>query len=379
MELRGPFFAKNLEHGATLAPPGGRRDVIRFQGPDVEIENTIKNAGFADYSTMGQIFVVGSDALRMLNYLIVNDLSKCKPGRGIYTMFLNEKGHPLDDTIIYHTEKNCYLVVTSTPGSFPILKALNEEAAKKDKYDDVHIIEASMGLLPVCGPRVRDILGKLAPIVHDMRYFDIVKTHLVTEEYEIPCYLARTGYSGELSFEIYVPGRYGAITFDVLMEAGKEFGLAPYGAETEESLRVEKCYHGGVYADDYLLTASPYQCFLGWTVKLDKGDFVGRDALIKLKEEGLETQLAGLEILGTDEVAPIGADVINKDGITIGKITCSTYGRRVKKSVAIPYVQTKYAKIGEIYTIRDPKTGKELKAEMVDTPFYDKEDKVLKG
>lgn len=379
MELRGPFVEKNLELGATLAPSGGRRDVIRFKSLDEEIENTLTNAGFADFSTMGQFHVIGNDAMRMLNYLIVNDLSDCKPGRGVYTMFVDENAHPLDDVVVFYIEKNNYLVVTSTPGSFPVLKALNEEAAKKDKYEDVHIVEVSMGLLAFSGPRVRDIIGKLTPAVHDLKFFEIVKTELKTEEVTIPCLLARAGYTGELSYEIYVPSRYGAITYDTIMEAGKEFGLAPYGADTVDSLRIEKCYYGPYNADEFYKTASPYQTFLGWTVKLDKDDFVGKKALEKQNREGFEHHLAGLEILDSDKVAPIRGDVVNKDGQSIGKITCSTYGRRVKKSIAIPYVKTEYAKIGEIYTIVDPETGEELKAKMVETPFYDKEDKVLKG
>lgn len=372
MELRTPFFDKHLEAGASLLPPRGWRLAASYKTTQEEVNNVISGVGFIDFSSMSAIYVLGKDALNMLQYLVVNDVGKLSNGQGLYTQMVDEKGAMLDDITIFCVKKNCYLVVTSTAKAAFDLKYFKEEA---QKYEDVYICEAGYGILCLNGPRSRDTLLKLTQDVKVLKYFDIVETKLKKDNDEVPCLIARAGFTGELSFEVYVNAKYGVSVWDLIMEVGKEFNIQPFGLKAVDALRIEKYYLGG---GDFYPGATPIQLGLGWTIKFNKGEFIGKEALLKQKNEGYDTRLAGFEVINTNDVVPIGSEIY-KGGETVGKVTSANYGYRIKKSVALGWLKCNAANLNEIYIVTDKKTGREFELKMVETPFFDKECKVLKG
>lgn len=372
MELRTPFFDKHVEAGANITPPGGWRLASNYKTISDEVNNVINGVAFIDFSSMAAIHVLGKDAAKMLQYLVVNDVCKLNEGKGLYTQMVDENGVMLDDITVFCLKKNNYIVVTSTAKASFDLKYFNEEAKK---YEDINIVEGGYGILCLNGPRSRDTLLKLTSDVSSMKYFDIVETSLKKGDEAIPCIIARAGFTGELGFEVYVNAKYGVSTWDFIMEAGKEYNIQPFGLKAVESLRIEKYYLGG---GDFYPKATPIQLGLGWTIKFDKGEFVGKKALLKQKKEGYATKLVGFEVLETNDVVPPASEIY-KGGKAVGKVTSANYGYRIKKSVALGWINTTDSKISEVYVAKDSKTGREFKLKLVETPFFDKECKVLKA
>ncbi len=369
MELRTPYFSQHVAHGATLLPEGGWRLVLKYQDKLEEIMSVINDVGFIDFSSMGTYIVAGPEALEVLQHICVNDIEKLKPGKGLYTQICDDAGAITDDITVFQMRKGQYLVVTSTAGAIRTQKLLKQYRETKDIY----VVDANFGVLCFGGPKSRDFISSLAPEAANLKFFDCVVAEIPAENATVPCLIARAGITGELGYEIYSSAKFNEALWKALMEKGKEYNLKPIGLQAIDSVSLEKGYLAG---KDFYPGATPIQLNIGWTIRFDKKDFLGKKALLAQKEKGPETRLAGFEVVGTDEVVKIDSDIF-LDGDSVGKITRANYGYRVKKSIAMGWVKTSHWKEGGIYEVKDGDKVYSLK--MVPVPFYDPEHKVLKG
>lgn len=369
MELRTPYFLQHESEGAVFLPEGGWRLVQKYKDKIEEIKSVINDVGFIDFSSMGTYIVAGPDALDVLQDICVNDIGRLKTGKGLYTQICDEAGAVTDDITVFQMRNAQYLVVTSTAGALRTLKLLKQYRENKD----IFIIDADYGVLCFGGPKSRDFLSSLAPEAAKLKFFDCVITEIPVDNASIPCLIARAGITGELGYEVYSSSKYNEALWKILMEKGKEYNLKPIGLQAIDSLSLEKGYIAG---KDFYPGASPIQLNVGWTIRFEKKNFLGKLALLAQKEKGPETRLAGFEVVGTDEIVKIDSDIF-LDGENVGKVTRGNYGYRIGKSIAMGWIKTSHWREGGIYEARDGERTFSLK--LVQLPFYDPENQVVKS
>ena len=223
--------------------------------------------------------------------------------------------------------------------------------------------------LALQGPKSREILQK-AMDLKDLPYYSLKKDKLG----DIPVLIARVGYSGELGYELYVYPEYAHELWDTIIELGKEYNVGPYGLGATQLLGVEKGYIGG---SDFYEGSTPLEVGLGWTVGFDKGDFIGKEALLKRRSEGLKTKLMGFEVSDPKVVAS-AKDNLVKEGKMVGQVTSQgAYGPTIGKSIGRGWVEIKYANKGEELELEHE--GKRTKIKLTSTKFYDPENKIVRG
>jgi aminomethyltransferase len=364
MKLQTPFYGKHLEHGAQwLEAPG-----FLWQLPAVytslEKESLMvrERVGFIDYSLQYTLTIAGRDAFNLLQKVLVNDLRKISPGRAIYSTILNEAATIIDDVVLLWLEKNLFLMVGVRKQ--PVYEWLKKHAQGMDVY----IMEAGYGLLALQGPKSRDILQKVVD-AEDLSYY----SHKQDKISDIPVLIARIGFTGELGYELYVYPEYAHSLWDIIMELGKECGVAPYGLNTGAVLALEKGYLRLV---DFYEGSTPLEIGLAWTVAFDKEDFIGKDVLLKKKSEGLKTKLVGFEVSDPQVVASAKDNLI-KEGRVVGQVTRAAYGFAIKKSVGLGWVEIEHAKEGEELELEHE--NKRTKVKLARRQWYDPENKKVKG
>ncbi|MFC1903540.1 aminomethyltransferase family protein [Chloroflexota bacterium] len=364
MKIQTPFYSKHLEYNPQwLEAPG-----FLWQLPAVytslEKESLMvrERVGFIDYSLQYTLVIAGRDAFNMLQKVLVNDLRKISPGRAIYSTILNEAATAIDDIVLLWLEENLFLMVGVRKQ--PVYEWLKQQAQGKDVY----IIDAGYGLLALQGPKSRDILQKVVD-VKDLTYY----SHKQAKINDIPVLIARIGFTGELGYELYVRPEYALSLWDTVMELGKDYNIAPYGLNTGAVLALEKGYLRLV---DFYEGSTPLELGFGWTVAFDKGDFIGKDALLKKKNEGLKTKLMGFEVPDPKIVASAKDNLI-KEGKTVGQVTRAGYGFALKKSIGLGWVEIEHAKEGEDLELEHE--GKRTKIKLANRKWYDPENKKLKG
>jgi aminomethyltransferase len=347
--------------GAQLANAAGWEMAASYGDPLAE-HMTVRNAcGITDFSSMGPIDVKGPDAPRFLNYLTVNEVDRVPRGRVVYTTMLKEDGKVLDDTTVYKLWPDHYMVVTSTAKHDLTFQWMKEHTPGYAVY----LTDMASALTLIClqGPHSRTILSKLTDTdLMALKYFCAAQGQVAG----VPTIISRTGFTGELGYELYIPSNRAVEVWDALMEAGKDHGIAPVGTKAcSATLRLEKAYMGGAELGDVY----PIELPLAWTVKFNKGSFIGKEALLKVKEQGITRRLVGL--VSEDELPAIGVD-ISASGKTVGKITSAGYGPTVKKNIALGFVASGLDKPGQHLQTQGT-DGEKLDVAVVSIPFYDPE------
>jgi len=321
-----------------------------------------ERAGFVDYSLQCMFAIVGRDAFSFLQKFLVNDLRKIRPGKAIYSSFVDETGKVIDDTIVFWMEENRLIVNGLKP------QPLYEWLKKNVEGFDAYIVEMGNGMLALQGPKSRDILQK-AVNVKDLSYHDLMQDKIG----DIPALIVRTGFTGELGYEFYVYPEYAHGLWNTLIELGKEYGVRPYGLGAGGVLAMEKGYLSGV---DFYEGSTPLEVGLGWTVAFDKGDFIGKEAVLKRKGEGLKPKLMGFEVSDPKVVASAGDNLL-KEGKVVGRVTRAFYGFTIGKSIGRGWVEIGYAKESEELELEHE--NKKTKVKLVQYRWYDPENKKLKG
>lgn len=316
-----------------------------YGNPMVEHRAVRESIGLYDFSCHFKIDVVGPQAECFLQKLTVNDITRINIDEAIYTTVTNEHGHIIDDLVIYRLGKDHFRLISGLEDITPLCSWLDEW--KRDF--EVELIDVTNDYTEICvqGPLSGTLMNSLcAGGVKNLQYFEATWTEIAN----CKAYLSRTGYSGELGYEIYASPEDGKTIWDTLRDEGKRFSLQLVGMdEGGVHIPLEKGY---ICELDFAGGRNPYEIGLGWTVRLDK-DFIGRDVLREIKTAGVSHRLMGFEVLGSSQVVEFESEA-RFDGKKVGLITNTGYSHTFGKSIGLVYLEREYAEPGLHITIVDP-------------------------
>lgn len=343
--------------------------MIEFAGWEMPVEYTgiveehlavRTKAGLFDVSHMGEILITGPEALNFVQFLTPNNAAKLFPGKAQYSALTTEKGTFVDDLLVYCLEEGKYLLVVN--------------AANTDK--DYQWVLSHQGNFQVTVENQSDLVTQLAlqgplaeeilqPIVEkidlsQLKPFTFSWGTIKGEEVLV----SRTGYTGEDGFEIYTYSEKPALIWEVILEQGESKGLLPVGLGARDTLRLEACLM--LYGNDIDETTTVLEAGLGWIVKFKKGDFLGREVLLRQKEEGVRRKLVGFELL--ERGIPRPHYPVYIDGQEVSQVTSGTFSPYLKKSIGLTYLPVEYTQVGTVFEVGI--RGKRVKAQVVPTPFY---------
>lgn len=357
---RTPLFEEYAKYGGKTIDFGGWDLPVQFSSIKEEHDAVRHRAGLFDVSHMGEIFVEGKDALAYLQHLLTNDISKIAIGGAQYNAMCYETGGVVDDLLVYRLEDEKYLLCVNAAN---IEKDF--EWMKGQVQGDVTVTNKSdeYAQIALQGPLSEEVLQTLTDVNLDsLKYFKFIENAQVSG-YNV--LLSRTGYTGEDGFEIY--GEPGAIValWTKILEAGKDKGVIPAGLGARDTLRFEACLP--LYGQELSKDISPLEAGIGFAVKLQKeSDFIGKNALLAQKENGLLRKLIGVEMI--DKGIPRHGYKVFKDGVEIGEITTGTQSPLTKRNIGLALIDAKFAQLDTELEIEI--RNKRLKAETCTTPFY---------
>jgi aminomethyltransferase len=355
-----PLHAVHREMGAKMVPFGGWEMPVEYAGLINEHMAVRKAAGLFDVSHMGEIEVAGPGALAFLQRVTSNDVARLADGQAQYSALPNAEGAPLDDVIVYRRGPERYMLVVNAGNvekDFGWLRAQGPEACEVVDKSEAY------ALLALQGPRAQEILQALTPLdLAAIAYYHFAEGEVDGH----PATVARTGYTGEDGFEIFVAPEHAEPLWRRLIEAGREKGIQPAGLGARDTLRLEAkmC----LYGNDMDETTSLVEAGLGWIVSLDgaKGDFPGRGVLEAQKKDGAPRKLVGFEVTGRG-IARHGYAVF-LDGKPVGPVTSGSYAPYLQKNIGLCYVPAARAAAGTNLEI--DVRGRNVPARVVPTPFY---------
>jgi aminomethyltransferase len=357
-----PLRQKHADLGASFTDFGGWEMPVRYSSDLAEHEAVRTKAGLFDISHMGEIFIEGKDAASFLDYALVGAASEIAVGRAKYSLICNEAGGIIDDLIVYRLGEASYLVVANASNKDVVFDAFQKRVAGFDTA--VRDESDAWVLLAIQGPRSVEILGAItsAPL-SDLKYYAISEAQIAN----VDCLLARTGYTGEDGFEIYIPVSSAEKVFDALMDAGSKFDLMPTGLACRDTLRLEAGMP--LYGHEMNESVNPYQAGFGKVVRLDKpADFVGKAALAKLSETAPSQVLVGLVGEGK-RAARADYEVFPEDSDkAVGVITSGALSPTLGYPVAMAMVGADLAEIGA--TLSVDIRGTKTPYKVVKLPFY---------
>ncbi len=365
---RTPLYECHREAGARMVDFAGWEMPVQYAGVIDEHRAVRTAAGLFDVSHMGEVRVRGAGAEAFLQRLTPNDVSKLVPGRAHYSGLLNERGTYLDDILVYRLAADDFLVVVNASNAARDAAWISEKAAGEaavevtDQSDDY-------ALLALQGPSALGILAPLAAIpgspagtpgdIAKLKYYGFAQGTVDG----VPALISRTGYTGEDGFELYVAPADAPAVWRRLLAGG----ALPAGLGARDTLRLEAAM--ALYGHEIDETTTPFEAGLDWVVKLDKGEFLGRDALRARKAAGVDRKLVGFEIAGRG-IARQGHHVVSDGdaGQRVGEVTSGTWSPTFEKALGLAYVPPALAAAGTPLTL--DVRGKTLAAKVVDTPFY---------
>ncbi|MCA9880109.1 MAG: glycine cleavage system aminomethyltransferase GcvT [Thermomicrobiales bacterium] len=350
--------------GARMVPFAGWYMPVQYSGILNEHRTVRTAAGLFDLGHMGQVRVTGADALDYLQQITTNDVATIQPGEAQDSMLPNPTGGVIDDIIVYrlHDEPGYFVVINAANHDKDVAWLLEQREARPRLDVDVRDVSAELGMIAIQGPKALEIVGSVTDDpLGNLEPFSCARANVAG----IPVLAARTGYTGEDGFEFYVPQQATAALWDALMAAGEPLGLAPIGLGARDTLRLEARMplYGNELADDI----SPLEAGVGWAVKLNKGDFVGRDAIAKMKADGVPRKTVGFRLVERAGSARHGYDV-QLDGRSVGVVTSGGRSPSLGEEIGLALVETGAAGVGKPLDIII--RGRPVRAEQVKLPFY---------
>jgi aminomethyltransferase len=344
--------------GAKMVDFGGWDMPVQYSGILDEHRAVRERVGLFDVSHMGEIEITGPEAVKLADYAATNAASQLKNGQAHYSALLYEHGGFVDDILVHKvTQAHVFLCVNAAnqDKDYQYLTAHN-------KFDaTVRNVGSDYAQLAIQGPRALETLQKLTAVqLAALRYYHFLDDMIAG----VPARVARTGYTGEDGFEIYFAPTEAPRLWDAILDAGAEFGIKPCGLGARNTLRLEAKM--ALYGHEIHASITPLEAGLAWIVNFDKGDFIGRDALVKQKEHGISRKLVGFEMKGRG-IARDGYEVYIDD-IPMGWVTSGGPAPALNKNVGLCYLPIGKARIGNIIHIMV--RGQPVEAVTVPTPFY---------
>ncbi|MDD4003869.1 MAG: glycine cleavage system aminomethyltransferase GcvT [Elusimicrobiaceae bacterium] len=355
---RTPLFDALVKVGGRMVDFHGWEMPVQFSGIVAE-HKAVRNAcGVFDVSHMGQVFVTGPDAHRFVQYVNSNNI-KCEPGKGVYSHILADNGGIIDDAISFCIEPERFLIVVNAA-------TLAKDFAWFEKQSagfNVKLENASdrFGMVAVQGPKAPALAGEIFPAALRLPRFGILETEF-GGEYTV---VTRTGYTGEDGFEVAASPKGINAFFDELLRRGGAYGLLPCGLGSRDTLRLEAGYL--LYGSDADEDHTSYEAGCGWVVKPKKGEFIGRDAVLRRKDAGLREKLTGFRLTGRG--VPRHGCAVYKDGVRIGALNSATFSPSLNAGIGVGYVTPVNLEPGDKVEIEIH--GARVAAEVAKTPFYD--------
>jgi len=359
-----PLIEQHRAHGAKLVDFAGWDMPIQYAGVIGEYETVRTKAGLFDVSHMGRITISGSGSRAFLQRLTTNDVAKLAVGQAQYSMVCNEQGGIKDDIFVYRTDESDYLLCVNASNREKILDWVTGHRTTSDRC----VIEdrtAALAQIAVQGPASRAIL-----LDAGAEGIDELKLHHSRESRPagITCFVARTGYSGELGYELNVPSSKASDLWTHLLTIGEPKGLKPAGLGARDLLRLEMGYL--LYGNDIGEETSPIEAGAEWTVSFQKGDFVGHRALVTQAQQGPVRRFVAFELV-EKSVPRHGFTILDPNSSQpIGEVTSGNLSPLLQKGIGLGYVPSRYAKPGTAIAIDI--RGKVFQAVIVKTPFYKK-------
>ncbi|MBL0333602.1 MAG: glycine cleavage system aminomethyltransferase GcvT [Chlorobiota bacterium] len=359
---RTSLFDIHEKLGAKIVPFAGFEMPVSYKGIISEHLAVRNNAGLFDVSHMGEVSVTGESALEFIQKITINDASVLINGQAQYSAMCLKNGGIIDDLLVYKRDENNYLLVINASN---IDKDFNWML--ENKIDGVELTNVSdeYSLLALQGPKSLEILQQLTETnLSKIEYYYFVEGYING----VKAIISRTGYTGELGFELYISSN----KFDCesvwnsIMEKGSVYGIEPTGLGARDTLRLEMGYC--LYGNDVDETTNPIEAGLGWITKINKNDFNGKSVIVETKMEGPKRKLVAIELL--ERAIPRHGYEVSKDGKIIGVITSGTMSPSLNKGIAMGYVETQYSKAGTELNVLI--RGNESMGIVVKTPFLKK-------
>lgn len=304
--------------------------------------NTVREkVGMFDVSHMGEFYVTGDEALDLIQHVTINDASKLVPGKAQYSAMCYEDGGIVDDLLVYMLDENEYILVVNASN---IEKDFEWIATNNSFNAELTNLSDDTCLLAVQGPKSVETLQKLTDT--DLSAIKFYTFELGTLAGFDHVTLSATGYTGEKGFELYFNKDYvdPEAIWNAIMEAGEEFGIEPCGLGARDTLRLEKGF--ALYGNDITKDTHPLEARMGWLTKLDKGDFIGRDSLVKAKEEGLSRKLVGLTIGDKRSIPRKGYAIFDEEDNEIGFVTSGSRSITLGTNIAMGYLDINHTEDG---------------------------------
>ena len=360
-----PLTERHIALGARMVPFAGWYMPVQYEGVIAE-HNAVRNAaGLFDLGHMGQFSVTSPDALAFLQYTTTNDLSTLEPGQAKYTLLGNPDGGVIDDLIVYRNPagEDGYMVCMNAANADADSAWWFAQASAHPEFDvQLEDISARTGMIAIQGPHAQAIVAKLTDADLDaIDYFSWANGQVAG----VPAKIARTGYTGEDGFEFYTAIADVPTVWDALLDAGTSDGLVPVGLGARDTLRLES--RMPLYGQELGMTINPYEAGLGWAVSLTKGDFIGREPLVAVKQSKPTRKTVGFKCVARGG-SPRTHYPVAVDGEVIGEVTSGTFSPTLGENIGLALVQSEYAGVGKPLQIIV--RGKPVDAVQVKVPFY---------
>jgi aminomethyltransferase len=348
------LYEEHVKLGAKMVPFGGWLMPVQYTSIMEEHQAVRKNIGMFDISHMGQFIVEGNGGRSLLNTMLTNNIDKLDVGQGQYTFLLNDKGGIIDDLIVYRVGYKEFLLVVNASCTDEDYDWLDRHRPSDARLGDR---SAHFGGVAIQGPRVTELFVNLPE-----------RNHIVDLEIDgMPISMARTGYTGEDGVEVFFRNSDAAKFWNAVLEKGKSLDLKPCGLGSRDTLRLEMCYP--LNGSDLSPERNPIEAGLGFFVDLTKPEFVGRDVLLKTKENGPREKLVPFRM--KDKGPPPRPHYsVFENGERIGEVTSGTLSPSLNWGVGMAYVSAPHAKIGSQIEIEI--RGQRFPATIEKKPLYKK-------
>lgn len=355
-----PLFDAHVAAGGRMVPFAGFEMPVQYTGVVDEHRAVREAVGLFDVSHMGEVEFTGPRALEVVDRIITNDLQKIDDMQAVYTVMCKPDGTIIDDLVVYRFSPERIFICVNASNRAKDFAWMKEQAKGDCEVKDVGDDYAQIA---VQGPKAEELVGRLTEAdVKSVGRYRFTTGQVAGKE----AIIARTGYTGEDGFELYVASADGAAVWAALLEKGEDLGVKPAGLGARDSLRLEVCYP--LYGNDIDETTNPYEAGLAWVVKLKKDDFVGKAALEAVKADGPKRKLVGIEPTGRG-IARQGYPIL-VTGEKVGEVTSGTMGPTVGKAVALGYVPAEHSKVGTAIQIEV--RNKPVDAVVAPRPFLKK-------
>jgi aminomethyltransferase len=353
-----PITPIHKELGGKLVPFAGWQMPIQFQGVIQEHQCVRDGVGIFDVSHMGEIEIQGPSAKSLIQKLMTNDIDSMQDNQALYTLMCFDNGGVVDDLLIHRFSEDHYFLCVNAANTDKDFEWILKNAGSYDASIRNTSLETAQ--FAVQGKNSEALLQKLCEAsLSEIKYYHFKKTKI----HNFESIIARTGYTGEDGFEVYIDTGHAETVYRAILDAGKDFNLQPIGLGARDTLRMEMGY--ALYGNEINAESKPLEAGLGWVIKLGKKDFIGKAELEKQKHAGNSRKLVGIRLMGRGVLRPHYR--ILKNGVPVGELTSGTFSPSLNTGIGLCYVSSEYAKPGTELEVEIRKLS--VPAEVVKPPF----------